>query len=1848
MVRVNTNAKSVQAKFNSFKNLFSFLFLFFLLTISTAGWSQTFSWAGYADTGSPRWRGRTFSKDGYTYTNIQSGVTMSARVSRVGAEGCSETLDGFGAVTLSDECFSSNDPAFSFNCAPDGLTINGTAGLWLANNWDNKTTSDLVAITFSAPITSVNFKINDINNDANWSDQVVISAVNCTGTTVYPTSVTGLTGNFTYNAGTGTIYNTNPAGAFPDGNTGTDVTVSFGANVISSLNLSYQSNSTLPIGGSNPSYQYIVFGAINFSTYAASSLSASAVPATLCSGGSTTITATAGFSGYSWSPGGETTQAITVSPGSTTTYTVTTTDAGGCTNSTSVTVTVGSPTADAGTSPGTITCTTPTLNLSGSGGGSYSWSASGGGNITSGAATATPTINAGGTYTLTVDVGGCTATDDVIVAQDITPPSPDAGSSPGTITCTTTSLGLTATGGGTYSWSASGGGNITAGAATATPTINSGGTYTVTVTAANGCTASDNVVVPSDITPPAADAGTAGQITCSTTSLGLSGTGGGTYSWSASGGGNITAGAATATPTVNAAGTYTVTVTAANGCTASDNVVVTADITPPAADAGTAGQITCSTTSLGLSGSGGGTYSWSASGGGNITAGAATATPTVDAAGTYTVTVTAANGCTASDNVVVTSDITPPAADAGSSPGTITCSTTSLQLSGSGGGTYSWATATGNIVSGANTATPTIDAGGAYGVTVTAANGCTASDFVVVSENITAPDVNATGASLTCTITSTSISSAGGGTYSWSTSDGNIVSGANTATPVVDAAGTYTVTVTSAVNGCTASADAIVTSDQTPPSANASADQSICSGQSASLTASGGDTYAWNTGAGTASTSVSPGVTTNYTVTVTTTSNGCTASDQLTITVASTATANAGSDAVLDCSNPSLQLSASGGGTYTWAASAGGNIVSGANTATPTIDAAGTYTVTVDAGGGCTDSDDLVVTLDITPPTASAGSSPGTITCSTASLQLSASGGGTYNWSTLTGNIVSGANTATPTIDAGGSYTVTVTGTNGCTASDIVVVTENTTPPDVNATGATLTCSLTSASLIGAGGGTYSWSTLDGNIVSGGNTATPTVDAAGTYTVTVTSAINGCTASENAVVDLDQTPPAASAGTDQNICPGGSAMLTANGGGTYAWSTGDNTASSAVSPGSTTTYTVTVTSATTGCTASDEVIVVVSSSIIADAGPDTSVCSGNTVILIASGGSDYSWNTGDTTASASVNPSSATTYSVTVTSGGCSATDEVTVSVNTTPVANAGTDQSICLGDTALILASGGGTYLWDDNSTNDSLSVSPSSTTTYSLTVTGSGCTASDAITITVNTAPLADAGTDTSICSSQSVILTASGGGNYNWSSGDNTASASVSPLSTTTYFVTVTSGNCSAMDSVTVNVVNSPVADAGTGTSLCNGDSVLLTATGGSIFLWSNGNTADSIWVAPAVTTTFTVTVTENGCSDSDNVTVTVNSIPNADAGNDQAICSGQSALITASGGGTYLWSNGGSTSVISVSPGMATSFTVTVSNNGCTDVDSVLVTVNPNPVADAGADQTICPGESAAVVASGGGNYLWSNADTTMTIVVSPSNTTTYTVTVNLSGCTDTDEVTINLNPAAIADAGSDQGICEGQTVILTATGGGSYLWSTGDTTAMISDTPLTTSSYIVTVTNTFGCSATDDISVTLFATPTVTLTSDPDGIVYTGQIVTFTASPDGYYEYNFYVDSTLVQSSSSNVFLSNSLTDGQTVSVIVGENGCTSDTDSTDVNVRPIPNAFTPDGNGKNDIFAKGLDLLILNRWDQILYEGTDGWDGKYNNSYASPGTYYYIIKMVDLNNNENIIKGSVTLIANNN
>jgi gliding motility-associated-like protein len=1002
---------------------------------------------------------------------------------------------------------------------------------------------------------------------------------------------------------------------------------------------------------------------------------------------STTVTGGTGSYTFQWSPSGSGPNPSGLTDG---TYFATVTDDNGCTDTFSVTIAIDtlSPVAVASVA-GDLTCDQTTITISGNGsdtgaGITYQWTGPG---IVSGGNTLNPTVDQPGSYTLTItnSNNGCTGTVTVAVGQNITPPVAVATAPP--ITCTNTSVQIDGTGTDTgsnftYQWTGPG---IVSGGNTLTPTVDQPGTYTLTVTNTdNGCETMISVNVPEDTTPPAAVAN-APPITCNNPTVQIDGNGSATgpnitYQWTGPG---IVSGATTLNPTVDQPGTYTLTVTDTNnGCENTVSVTVQDQTQPPNAVAN-AGPITCANPTITINGNGSSTgpdftYQWTTTDG-NIVSGSTSLNPVVDEAGTYTLTVTnTQTGCENTVSVTVGEDLTPPLAEAGPTF-ELTCAVTTVQLDGTGSSTgsnftYQW---TGpGIVSGGTTLNPTVDQPGTYTITVTnTTNGCETTDQITVTEDIIPPLAMGSAPPLTCIVTTVIIDGSGSSTgpnftYQW-TGPG-IVSGGNTLNPVVNQAGTYTLTVTNTQNGCTETADVVVTDLSQNPDAVAMADPITCVVNQITIDGSGSSTgpnytYQWTTTDGnivSGSNQLNPTVDEpgTYTLVVEDTNTGC--DNMVSVTVGLdtiSPMANAGPDMMLNCGNPTINLNGSGSGasgqvSYNWT---GPNIIAGSTTASPLIGGPGIYILTVtDNANGCQSTDQVEVTQDFTAPSIVI-LPPETITCFVTQIQIDATNSSSgpnfsFQWTTSNGQILSGSNTPSPTVGSGGVYTLLITNVqNQCTATSQVVVPEDAVLPLADAgPDLEITCALQEVPLFGFGSSqgpefTYLWTTNDGNILIGETSLNPIVNEPGTYTLTVTNEINGCSSSNSTMVGVDSNVPVADAGPDELLTCLVS-ILTLNGTGSssgpnfdFTWMTvdgnilsGANTLTPQVNQAGV--YELTVVNTSNGCVAFSSVTVTEDAEIpsVVIEPPGEVNCNNATVTLDAtasSSGNNYSyiWNTSD-------------------------------------------------------------------------------------------------------------------------------------------------------------------------------------------------------------------------------------------------------------------------------------------------------------------------------------------------------------------------------------------------------------------------------------------------------------------------------------------------------------------------------------------------------------------------------------------------------------------------------------------
>ena len=307
----------------------------------------------------------------------------------------------------------------------------------------------------------------------------------------------------------------------------------------------------------------------------------------------------------------------------------------------------------------------------------------------------------------------------------------------------------------------------------------------------------------------------------------------------------------------------------------------------------------------------------------------------------------------------------------------------------------------------------------------------------------------------------------------------------------------------------------------------------------------------------------------------------------------------------------------------------------------------------------------------------------------------------------------------------------------------------------------------------------------------------------------------------------------------------------------------------------------------------------------------------------------------------------------------------------------------------------------------------------------------------------PPVNAGTDIAVCPGTSITLNGSGANTYSWSNGASNGVA-FTPLNTSTYTVTGTNTatGCTTTDQVVVTVNSSPVANAGADQSLCEGQTVTLQASGNAQYSWDN-NVSNGFAFAPVATATYTLTATDlsSGCSSSDQVVITVNSLPTVNAGIDQTVCVGTSAALNASGATTYSWDNSVSNGV-SFTPASTATYSVSGTDaNGCVNSDVVTVTVNDLPIVSAGADQSICKGAAVTLSGTGASTYSWDN-NIVDGVAFNPNATSSYAVSgTDANGCVNTDEVLVTVNEASastLTESALDSYTLNGQTYTQSGT------------------------------------------------------------------------------------------------------------------------------------------------------------------------------------------------------------------
>lgn len=712
--------------------------------------------------------------------------------------------------------------------------------------------------------------------------------------------------------------------------------------------------------------------------------------------------------------------------------------------------------------------------------------------------------------------------------------------------------------------------------------------------------------------------------------------------------------------------------------------------------------------------------------------------------------------------------------------------------------------------------------------------------------------------------------------YTWS---GAGIIGSNIGNSVqVISAGVYTC-VAPICSGSTVSLTYTIVSSGSGPSMSISVSApSLCAGNTATMTAIGASNYTWQPVNLTGSlVSVSPTVSTNYTVTGTNTL-GCLSNSLVSISVFQSPTLGISPVSSTVCAGKTVTFTQTGANSYTWQP---GNFPTSASQIVFTPTASVVYTVTGQSSQGCAATVYNSVTVN---PLPSLTVSPVTSTvCNSSSITFSAYGAASYTWlpSGNTGSVIS----LPPQLN-NSTYTLAGMSAQGCSTTVLKSLTVVPSPTVIANSTPSIICAGAAVTLSSSGATSYTW--YPGNLTGQTITVTPQT----TMVYTVVGLANGCTASSSILVSNPLNPTVTSSGnidcnnslvqlfvsstsTIHNILWTGSGIISAA-----------NAASVQVNAAGI--YSVTITNTVTGCSATNTL------SVLNTIGPipitiipssALSCYPGPPVNLLIGSSANFTWFpssavTPSTGPFVTVNPSVTTVYTVVATLGICSGSAAISISVNVTPTLNVSTNSgTLCEGSSTTLSANGAATYVWNPgNLTGASVTVSPVSTTVFTLTGANNNCQSSATTTLEVFPVPNLIVSVSPSVlCAGNAATLSAAGTNTVAWLPGatfGNSTTISVSPLVSTVYTASGTNSlGCSSSATVFLNVVNTPTLNVtSSAATVCASSSVTLSANGAANYLWMPINQTGSVVVAtPSISTTYTVFSENSGCTSYTTLTV-----------------------------------------------------------------------------------------------------------------------------------------------------------------------------------------------------------------------------------------------------------------------------------------------------------------------------------------------------------------------------------------
>jgi gliding motility-associated-like protein len=778
----------------------------------------------------------------------------------------------------------------------------------------------------------------------------------------------------------------------------------------------------------------------------------------------------------------------------------------------------------------------------------------------------------------------------------------------------------------------------------------------------------------------------------------------------------------------------------------------------------------------------------------------------------------------------------------------------------------------------------------------------------------------------------------------------------------------------------------------------------------------------------------------------------------------------------------------------------------------------------------------------------------------------------------------------------------------------------------------------------------YSWVT--GALTSSIITAVPN-----TYTVWVSSGSNPNACILDFVVTAYPNPTPQILG-DTTFCAGDSTVLTVTPRfDAYLWSDGVTTNDS-ITVNTAGTYGVVVRD-TNNCYGVDSVVVIQNALPVPNLGTSGIACTGDSIIIDAGAGyTSYAWNTGDT--NQTISAGIVATYTVTVEdTNTCVGSDQFIFTNHPIPVVNIGADDSLCIGSSKTLNAGAGfNSYLWSDATTLQTATFSVTSDP-WVIVTDANNCRGTDSMHLEIYNLPHLDLGPDDTVCASSPFFLNAGNPGNsiasYLWSNASTlqTINIPANPALTSDlgvdYAVTITDVNgCINSDTMNLETWVIPIPDLGNDTSYCIGDAFSMVLDPGSFnsYAWSTGVSSPTITIGP-VSRSYIVTVTDaRGCTNTDDIFITQHSLPYPNIGPDDSYCEGANYTKVLNPGifSSYLWTDGTTGQVLGIS--LLGTYGVTVTDlNGCMNSDDIVITENPSPKVDLGVDIVYCEDDTvreildATTLLVGGGanhNFNWNTNERTGIITATKFGTFSVLVTDKITNCFATGTMKVVPMEKAAPDLGEDGVVCQGQLITLdpkVTISGYNYVWSNGATTTTTN--VFETGLYWVRLDAADGTCVglTDSVYFSPGVLPVVELGGDQ--YVCEGQRVTLlnasTPFPDATYVWQ-------------DGFIGKSYTATETGDYEVEVfNECGSVVDQVYIEFQDcsnvwFPNSFTPNGDGRNDVFYPKTEqefveygFWIYDRSGTIVFKTNTpnyGWDGKINGEDAAIGGYVWRISYV--------------------